>query len=35
MPWTAGDDVIEVIRAPKPGPMRGTYRAFGETLRGL
>ena len=35
MPWTAGDDVIEVIRAPKPGPARTTYRAFGETLRGL
>ena len=35
MPWTAGDDVIEVIRAPKPGPARATYRAFGETLRGL
>ena len=35
MPWTAGDDVVEVLRAPKPGPARGTYRAFGETLRGL
>ena len=35
MPWTAGDDVIEVLRAPAPGPARGTYRAFGETLRGL
>ena len=35
MPWTAGDDVIEVIRAPKPGTARSTYRAFGETLRGL
>ena len=35
MPWTAGDDVIEVVRAPKPGPVRSGYRAFGETLRGL
>ena len=35
MPWTAGDDVIEVVRAPKPGPVRTSYRAFGETLRGL
>ncbi len=29
------DDVIEVMRAPEPGVARGTYRAFGETLRGL
>ena len=35
MPWTAGDDVVEVLRAPQPGPVRSTYRAFGETLRGL
>jgi NADH-quinone oxidoreductase subunit I len=35
MAWSPGDDVIEVLRAPPPGPARGTYRAFGETLRGL
>jgi NADH-quinone oxidoreductase subunit I len=35
MSWTPGDDVIEVVRAPEPGAARSTYRAFGETLRGL
>ena len=35
MPYDPGPDVIEVVRAPKGGPVRGTYRAFGETLRGL
>jgi NADH-quinone oxidoreductase subunit I len=35
MPYDPGPDVIEVVRAPKPGPVRSTYRAFGETLRGL
>jgi NADH-quinone oxidoreductase subunit I len=35
MTWSPGDDVIEVVRAPAPGAARGTYRAFGETLRGL
>jgi NADH-quinone oxidoreductase subunit I len=35
MPYEPGPDVIEVVRPPKPGPVRGTYRAFGETLRGL
>jgi NADH-quinone oxidoreductase subunit I len=34
MPWSPGSDVVEVAR-PKPGGARGTYRAFGETLRGL
>jgi NADH-quinone oxidoreductase subunit I len=34
-PYDPGDDVIQVIRAPLSGPVRGTYRAFGETLRGL
>jgi NADH-quinone oxidoreductase subunit I len=29
------DDVVEVLRAPRPGPARSSYRAFGETLRGL
>ena len=33
--YDPGDDVIQVIRAPLPGPVRGTYRVFGETLRGL
>jgi NADH-quinone oxidoreductase subunit I len=35
MTWSPGDDVIEVTRTPAPGAARGTYRAFGETLRGL
>lgn len=33
--WTPGDDVVEVLRSPEPGATRSTYRAFGETLRGL
>jgi NADH-quinone oxidoreductase subunit I len=35
MTWTPGDDVIKVMRTPPPGAARGTYRAFGETLRGM
>jgi NADH-quinone oxidoreductase subunit I len=35
MAWDPGEDVIEVMRTPAPGAARGTYRAFGETLRGL
>jgi NADH-quinone oxidoreductase subunit I len=35
MSWSPGNDVIEVLRAPEPGPARGTFRAFFETLRGL
>ena len=35
MPYDPGDDVIQVIRAPARGPARSSYRAFGETLRGL
>jgi NADH-quinone oxidoreductase subunit I len=35
MTWDPGKDVVKVMRTPAPGPMRGTYRAFGETLRGL
>src|ERR671932_40970 len=35
MPWTPGDDVIAVQRAPQPGGAGSVYRAFGETLRGL
>jgi NADH-quinone oxidoreductase subunit I len=34
-PYDPSSDVIEVIRAPGSGPVRGTYRVFGETLRGL
>ena len=35
MTWTPGEDQIAVQRAPEPGAAGGTYRAFGETLRGL
>jgi NADH-quinone oxidoreductase subunit I len=35
MTWDPGKDVVQVMRTPPPGPARGTYRAFGETLRGL
>jgi NADH-quinone oxidoreductase subunit I len=35
MTWDPGKDVVEVVRAPVPGRARSTYRAFGETLRGL
>jgi NADH-quinone oxidoreductase subunit I len=35
MPWNPEEDVIEVLRGPAPGPAHSTYRAFGETLRGL
>ncbi len=34
-PWSPGEDVIEVQRTPAPGPARGTWRTFRETLRGL
>ena len=34
-PYNPGADVVEVIRSPGSGPMRGAYRIFGETLRGL
>jgi NADH-quinone oxidoreductase subunit I len=33
--WHPGEDVIEVTRAPAPGPARSTWRTFIETLRGL
>jgi NADH-quinone oxidoreductase subunit I len=33
--WHPGEDVIEVTRTPAPGPARGTWRTFVETLRGL
>ena len=35
MTWDPGDDVVEVIRAPRAGGARATARIFGETLRGL
>jgi NADH-quinone oxidoreductase subunit I len=34
-PYDPSADVVEVFRQPKPGAARGTYRLFGETLRGL
>ena len=34
-PYTPGDDVIQVIRTPSRSAAAGTYRIFGETLRGL
>jgi NADH-quinone oxidoreductase subunit I len=34
MPYDPGD-VVEVVRAPQPGAARTSYRAFGETMRGL
>jgi NADH-quinone oxidoreductase subunit I len=34
-PYDPGPDVVEVVRAPSPGGAGGTYRAFGETMRGL
>ncbi len=34
MPYDPGD-VVAVQRAPARGPAAGTWRAFGETLRGL
>jgi NADH-quinone oxidoreductase subunit I len=34
-PYNPGPDVVEVMRAPGAGPVRGAYRVFGETLRGL
>jgi NADH-quinone oxidoreductase subunit I len=33
--WNPGDDIVEVQRAPAPGPTRSTWRTFVETLRGL
>ena len=35
MTWSPGEDQIAVQRAPAAGAAGGTYRAFGETLRGL
>ena len=35
MPYDPGDDVLVVPRGPTPGGVGGTYRVFGETLRGM
>jgi NADH-quinone oxidoreductase subunit I len=35
MTWSPGSEQIVVVRPPAPGAAGGTYRAFGETLRGL
>jgi NADH-quinone oxidoreductase subunit I len=35
MPYEPGPDVIAVQRGPARGAAAGTWRAFGETLRGL
>ena len=34
-PYDPGPDVVEVVRAPRPGGAGGAYRVFGETLRGM
>src|ERR1700754_4608419 len=34
-PYNPGADVVQVMRSPGTGPVRGAYRIFGETLRGL
>jgi NADH-quinone oxidoreductase subunit I len=33
--WSPGEDVIEVLRPPAPGPAHGAWRTFRETVRGL
>ena len=33
--WSPGEDVIEVMRTPAPGPARATWRTFRETARGM
>ncbi len=33
--WRPAEDVIEVLRSPRPGATRGTWRTFRETARGL
>jgi NADH-quinone oxidoreductase subunit I len=35
MSYDPGEDVIEVIRAPRRGPVASTYRTFGATLKGM
>ena len=34
-PYNPGADVVALQRRPKRGAARGTYRVFGETLRGM
>ena len=34
-PYLPDDSVVSVQRGPEPGGVKGAYRAFGETLRGL
>jgi ferredoxin len=34
-PYLRDDSVVSVQRGPEPGGVKGAYRAFGETLRGL
>ena len=34
-PYLSDDSVVSVQRGPEPGGVKGAYRAFGETLRGL
>src|SRR5438128_6102957 len=33
--WNPGQDVVVVQRTPAPGALRGIWRTFGETARGL
>jgi NADH-quinone oxidoreductase subunit I len=33
--WDPGDDVLEVLRTPAPGPVKSTWRTLFETVRGL
>jgi len=35
MTWDPGTDIIEVRRAPAPGPVHAAWRSVRETLRGL
>lgn len=35
MSWHPGDSHVEVMRAPQPSAVGGTYRVFAETMRGL
>ena len=34
-PYLPDDSIVSVQRGPEPGGIKGVYRAFGETLRGL
>ncbi|HEV2769708.1 MAG TPA: NADH-quinone oxidoreductase subunit I, partial [Solirubrobacteraceae bacterium] len=35
MTWPPTSEELVTVRAPDPGGAGGTYRAFGETMRGL